>query len=134
MKIYELNIFSIEEGDNINKLKVNTPSNIQYMQLGVNGFKEILNHPDLSFSKYNRKSLYVLRNGNYIDIKNIITKINGYDVKIGRGGGQKSHLINPLDVRLTSYLMAMCNFDYELITYLNSFNKLGKNRYLLYYT
>jgi hypothetical protein len=51
---------------------------------------------------------------------------------VGRGGSQKAHALSHLDFRLSSYLMAMFNFDYNLIYSLNSFNFMGKDRYLSY--
>jgi hypothetical protein len=44
----------------------------------------------------------------------------------------KAHALSPLDLRLSSYLMAMFNFDYKLISSLNSFNLMSKDRYLSY--
>jgi hypothetical protein len=73
-----------------------------------------------------------LRNGSFLDIKNLFAKINGYEVNVGRGGSQKAHALSPLDFRLSSYLIAMFNFDYSKITYLNAFNDLEKDRYLSY--
>ena len=54
------------------------------------------------------------------------------NVNVGRGGSQKAHALSPLDIRLTTYVMAMFNFDYNLISSLNSFNTMGKDRYLSY--
>lgn len=44
----------------------------------------------------------------------------------------KAHALSPLDFRLSCYLMAMFNFDYNLISSLNSFNIMSKDRYLSY--
>jgi hypothetical protein len=67
-----------------------------------------------------------------IDIKNLFAKINNKDVNVGRGGSQKANALSPLDFRLSYYLMAMFNFDYKLISSLNSFNLMSKDRYLSY--
>ena len=76
---------------------------------------------------FNKKS--ILRNGNFLDIKNLFDAVNNCQVNLGRGGSQKSHLLSPLDFILSAYLMAMFNFDYKLISSLNTFN-LSKERYL----
>jgi len=48
------------------------------------------------------------------------------------GGGQKAHILSPLDIRLSCYLLAMFNFNHEVISYLNIFNNITKERYLSY--
>jgi hypothetical protein len=63
-------------------------------------------------------------------MKSLITKIEDCEVHLGRGSSQKSHILSPLEIRLTSYLMAMLDFDYPRIFKLNMFNFLTKNRYL----
>jgi hypothetical protein len=62
----------------------------------------------------------------------MLTKINDCYVNLGRGGGQKAHIISPLDFRLSCYLIAMFNFNYKLVNCLNTFNDLNKDRYLPY--
>ncbi len=136
MKMDKLYIFSISPDDASNKFNITTikePCLIKYIELGVEDFIKFLNMEKYIFNEYNKHSLYILRNGSYIDIKNILTKINGCDVKLGRGGGQKAHMLSPLDLRFTSYILAMFNFNYELISSLNTFNDLSKDRYLLWY-
>ena len=81
---------------------------------------------------FNKDSLFIVRGGNWIDIKNLFATINNQNVNVGRGGSQKAHALSPLDLRLSCYLMAMFNFDYKLISKLNSFNILTKDRYLSY--
>jgi len=41
-------------------------------------------------------------------------------------------MLSHLDFRLSCYLMAIFNFDYYLISKLNTFNNISKNRYLSY--
>lgn len=41
----------------------------------------------------------------------------------------KSHLLSPL-ARLSSYLMAIFDFNYKNISYLNTFSDIGKDKYL----
>jgi len=53
-------------------------------------------------------------------------------MNVGRGGSQKAHVLSPLDMRLSSYVMAMFNFNYGLISKINAFNHLDKDRYLSY--
>ena len=136
MKIDKLYIFSINTEDtpsktNITKVKGLTP--INYMELGVENFIKVLNTGNYNFLDYNRDCLYILRNGSYIDIKSILTKIMGYETKLGRGGSQKAHMLSPLDLRLSCYLMAMFNLNHKLISSLNTFNYISKDRYLVYF-
>ena len=81
---------------------------------------------------YYKNSLFIVRGGNFIDIKNLFAVIENQTVNVGRGGSQKAHGLSPLDFRLSSYLMAMFNFNYKLISSLNSFNVMTKDRYLSY--
>jgi hypothetical protein len=74
--------------------------------------------------------MYVLRNGTYFDFKYILRNVGKFGINLGRGGGQKSHIVSPLDFRLSSYLMAMCDFNFKLFNSFNMFNTLPKNKYL----
>ncbi len=80
----------------------------------------------------NKNSLYIIRNSNYYDIKLLINQINNCNVDIVRGGGSKSHIISPMEFRLSTYLMAMFNLNFQKIFELNAFNFLNKERYLPY--
>jgi len=134
MKINELNIYSISNtADKSRTYKIKEPSTVNYFEIGVKIFTKHLNDPKINFLEYNLNSLYILRNANYIEVKQIITKINGYNVNIARGASQKAHILSPLDFRLSCYLMAMFNFNFKNISYLNAFNDLKKNRYLPFY-
>jgi hypothetical protein len=133
MGIKELNIFSINDGiEKMNVFRRDNGSLITYAELKREDLVTLLNNEKADFSDYNKYSLYILRDGGFLDIKNLFSLINGYEVNVGRGGGQKAHILSPLDLRLSSYLMAMFNFNYGLISNLNSFNNLDKNRYLSY--
>jgi hypothetical protein len=81
---------------------------------------------------WNLIKLVYARGGNWMDIKNLFARIQNKDVNVGRGGSQKAHALSPLDFRLSTYLMAMFKFDYNLISSLNSFNFMSKDRYLSY--
>jgi hypothetical protein len=133
MHIKELNIISID--DHLEKMKVvrrNNGSPIIYAEMTRENLVTLLNNDKTDFSDYNRYTLYILRNGGFIDIKNLFTSINGYQTNVGRGGSQKAHFLSPLDFRLSAYIMAMFNFNYGLISNLNAFNVLDKAKYLSY--
>jgi hypothetical protein len=135
MGINKLNIITIYPNDTLEKvnyIKIKEPSTIKYLEINARDFLYYLNNPSYNFLEHNKNSLYVLKEGSYLDIKNIFTKINGFDTNVGRGGSQKSHVISPIDFRLSCYLMAMFKFDYKHITYLNAFNVMDKERYLPY--
>ena len=132
MNIDKINIFSIHnelESKSINTVISNKGSKTTYIEMNTNTFITFLNEGD-NFLEYNKDSLYIFRKGNFLNIKNIFTTINGCNVNLGRGSSQKSHGLSPLDFRLSSYLMAMFNFNYKLISYLNTFNVMSKDRYL----
>ena len=88
-----------------------------------------------SINKINKNSFITISKDpelNYIDIKNIFAKIEEHEVNIGRAFNQKSHIMSPLEFRLSFYLLAIYNFNYNLISSINSFNNINKNRYLLF--
>jgi len=135
MGIKELYIFSIDE--ELEKSRIIIRNNgclIRYVEILPNDFITILNwnKEKGDFLDYNRNSLYIIRDGSFLCIKNLFAYINGYQTNIGRGGSQKAHVLSPLDLRLSSYMMAMFNFDYKLLSTLNEFNLLSKDRYLSY--
>jgi len=135
MKINKMHIFSINGYgllDSVPQIQAKERSTVNYIEIGAEDFTSHLNNPDVDFLNYNANSLYILRGGSYIDVKNIFTKIRGCEVNVGRGGSQKSHVISPLDFRLSCYLLALFNFNYKYIHDLNAFNGLSKDRYLVY--
>lgn len=132
VNIKELNIFSIHKSDTDSVFIINEQGSsiTTYIEVGIEDFLVKLDKLELDFFKYNKNSLYIIRDANFVHIKNLIKKINNCNVNIGRGGSQKSHILSPLDLRLSSYLMAMFNFNYDLLSSLNTFNFLSKDRYL----
>jgi hypothetical protein len=132
--INKLNIISINiecKPDTINIVRTNEESLVMYIEMDSDTFIRFLNMDD-HFMEYNNNTLYILRYGDFIDIKNIFASISGYQCNIGRGGSQKAHILSPLDLRLSSYMMAMFTGNYKELSYLNTFNYLSKNRYLSY--
>lgn len=133
MQMGELNIFSIDYNsnlDNINYTVINTDPKITYIEIKPEYFVEFLSIENHKFTDYNKNSLYIVKGGNYLDIKNLFANINNCQVNLGRGGSQKSHVLSPLDFRLSCYLMAMFKLNHKLINNLNTFNYLDKIRYL----
>jgi len=133
MGIEVLNIFSIYASSldtETTTISSDKDSYVKYVSINYDNFVELLNHENCNFLELNKHSLFIARGGNWIDIKNLFATIRNKDVNVGRGGSQKAHALSPLDFRLSSYLMAMFNFDYNLISSLNSFNLMGKDRYL----
>ena len=132
INIDKLQIFSINNSNMNTITKIGVEGyNILYIDVSSEQFIKFLNS-DRYFLDYNGDSLYILRGGNFLDIKNLFAFIENNPVNIGRGGSQKSHILSPLDFRLSSYIMALFAFDYKLISSLNSFNIISKDRYLSY--
>lgn len=127
----ELTIFSINfEGRfTIDSIKSEKGAKILYFNMDHKMFMKFINSDD-RFLEYNKNSLYILRGGSYLDIKNIFSLVSGHKVNVCRGGSQKAHILSPLDLRLSVYMMAM--FGYKLLNYLNTFHDLSKDRYLSY--
>lgn len=129
--IEELIIYSIhfESKVTIDSIKSEKGTKIHYLNMNHKTFMDFINIDD-RFLEYNKKSLYILRGGNFLDIKNIFSLIGGSKINVGRGGSQKAHILSPLDLRFSAYMMAM--FNYKLLSYLNTFHDLSKDRYLSY--
>jgi hypothetical protein len=132
--INKLNILSINnecKPNTVNIIRTNEESLIMYVEMNSESFIKFLNMDD-NFMEYNKNTLYILRNGDFIDIKNLFASISGYECNVGRGGSQKAHILSPLDLRLSSYMMAMFIGNYKELSSLNTFNDLSKDRYLSY--
>jgi hypothetical protein len=135
MGIEVLHIFSIYGSFSDTKtttISSNKDSYVKYISINYDNFVELLNHDNCNFMEFNKVSLFIARGGNFLDIKNLFARIQNREVNVGRGGSQKAHALSNLDFRLSSYMMAMFKFDYQLISSLNSFNFMGKDRYLSY--
>jgi len=129
-----LTIFSInndKESNTINTIICDKGSKVKYIEMSSDKFMKFINSND-QFLEFNKNSLYILRSGNFLDIKNIFAFISGYKINIGRGGSQKAHILSPLDLRLSFYMMAMFKGNWKLLFNLNTFNDIPKDRYLSY--
>ena len=134
MGIEILLIFSIYndyESNSCDAVSCNNGSKITYYDISADNFINFIKS-QADFLEFNQHSLYIIRNGNFLDIKNVFASVSGYNVNIGRGGSQKAHILSPLDLRLSSYIMALFKNKYKWISYLNTFNQLSKDRYLSY--
>lgn len=131
--IDKLNIFYLNNTIELNTMNIitaNNTSKITFLEMRSEQFVKFLNFEHSNFIVYNKDSLYIIKDSNFLEIKNLFSIINSGPITLCRGGSQKSHMLSPLDLRLTSYLMAMFNFDYKLINNLNTFNYISKDRYL----
>jgi hypothetical protein len=84
--IKELNIFSINENynDNIKVLPSKFNPLVQYIEVNAESFQRFINLENRNFLDYNKDSLYIIRGGNYIDIKNLFATINNHQINLGR--------------------------------------------------
>lgn len=132
--IEKLNIISIGDtvSTNVVNVSTNKGSDVYYTEFDLKSFVEYLNIEDNKFININPYTLYIIRGGNFLGLKNLFSTIDGYKVTVGRGGSQKSHILSPLDLRLSFYMMAMFGFNYETIKSLNAFNNVDKSVYLSY--
>ena len=133
MGIEELNIFSIHNRSDIpphSFVYSDKGCLVKYMESRSDIFIKFINQENRDFRNYNKHSLFIVRGGDYISIKNMFNTINNQEVNLGRGGSQKAHMLSPLDFRLSCYMMAMSGFNHNLINKLNTFNYITKDRYL----
>jgi hypothetical protein len=85
---------------------------------------------NMNFWHFNPNTVYILRDGNYADIKFLFTSIDNTPASIVRGRGQKHHAISPMEVRLSTYLIILCNMNFTKVNKENKFNSMTKERYL----
>lgn len=126
-------IFSIVVDDSfeLKITEVDHPCKVKYIEVGVSFFVEnFLKSENVNFWQYNKNTLYILRNGNYSDVKELFTQIQDTKVKVVRGSSQKAHLVSPIDFRLSSYLLILFGMDYKKFNSENAFNIVQKDRYL----
>lgn len=118
---FECEIFQLEQG-----------SQTKYIKVGLRYFVgNFLQNPNnTNFWEYNKNTLYILKDGNYSDIKELFTIIQDTKALVVRGSSQKAHIVSPIDFRLSSYLLILCKLNYKKFYYNNSFNELSKDKYL----
>nr|YP_010044489.1 hypothetical protein J6816_mgp02 [Tolypocladium guangdongense]QPF24434.1 hypothetical protein [Tolypocladium guangdongense] len=122
---------TIDEKHECEILEIKEPSKIVYIEIGIKLFLEkILDNSDHDFWKYNKNTLYILRDGSYSYLQDLFAVIDGKEVNIVRGSSQKSHMVSPIDFRLSSYMMILCNMDYKKFCQQNAFNCINKFRFL----
>jgi len=129
-----LNIVLIDheyEANKVTCVMANKHSPVSYIEMGPDSFINIiLNNHKINFLEVNKNTLYILKNGCFSYIKALFSKINGCEVNLCKGKSQKAHLLSHLDLRLSTYLMALYTFDYQKISSLNGFSVAGKYQYL----
>jgi hypothetical protein len=132
MSIDKLNIIDINKKcpvNVVNIVKVDKGCHINYIDINPLVFSKMMLN-DGEFLEKNKYTLFLLRDGNFSTVKALFSKINDCDVNVCKGNSQKSHLLSPLDFRLSNYIMALFNFNYKNISYLNKFNDISKDKYL----
>nr|YP_010526683.1 hypothetical protein OOD12_mgp16 [Pleurocordyceps sinensis]UXR11751.1 hypothetical protein [Pleurocordyceps sinensis] len=111
--------------------KIEEPSKVLHIEMGLIFFMErFLRNPNYDFWKHNKNTIYILKEGSYAHVRDIFTAIGNEKVQIVRGSSQKSHIISPIDFRLSCYMLVLCNLNYNICCSRNAFNVLTKDRYL----
>nr|YP_009268561.1 hypothetical protein [Beauveria caledonica]AMD61825.1 hypothetical protein [Beauveria caledonica] len=132
MNIDELLVFSLNlENTETKVIRLDVPTKIVYINISIENFIEsILHNEKNDFWKHNLNSLYILRDGDYLDLHVIFETINNRKVQVVRGSSQKSHVVSPIDSRLSCYMMILYNMNYQKFSENNAFNYMNKKRYL----
>lgn len=134
MELDVLYIISINIDDSLEYeiMELEHQSNVKYINVGLRFFVDnfLQNSEYHNFWQFNKNTLYILRGGSYSDIKELFTIIQDTKVSLVRGSSQKSHMVSPVDFRLSCYLLILCKMNYKKFHSKNSFNILGKERYL----
>jgi hypothetical protein len=129
-----MSIFSIHQQDVISQVTVDSSYHqatpILYKEINRDSFFSYLKDKNCNFYYENVSSLYILRNSTFRDLKILLTQIEGYKVDIVRGSSQKAHLVSPLDLRLSAYMLAIFGLDFKELSHFNDFNTVEKRKYL----
>jgi hypothetical protein len=102
-----------------------------FMEMNLEDFISQLN-VNTDFTTYNPNTLFIFRDSNYQEIKSLLTNIGGANVDLVRGSSQKAHILSPLDLRLSTYMLALIGLNYSKLSFFNVFNDLVKEKYLPY--
>lgn len=98
--------------------------------ISTDTFVHLIMSVDFNFSVINKHCLYICHQMSW---SGVIRKFKrDIDVTISGGSNVKRHLLSPLDVRLSSYLIAIFNLNCLEVINHNNFNALDKNIYLPY--
>lgn len=133
--IKTLNIFFISAENReyyVKRIIKDNCCKLTYINIHENEYLNLLavKNGDREFAHYNPHSLYILDNGSFKDIKRMINTVEELNVDIVRGSSQKSHVLSPLELRLSFYICAIFKGNYSEAFNTNSFNKLEKWKYL----
>jgi len=131
MNIDQLYIFSIVIDETF-EYKVTEVEQVKYIEMGLVYFiNNYLGNPNnTEFWKYNKDTLYILRDSNYSDVNKLFSRVKDVNMSVTRGTSQKAHMVSPIDFRLSCYLMILCDMNYKKFCAENSFNVISKDRYL----
>jgi hypothetical protein len=92
-------------------------------------FMDFINSGVYNFGDNNKYTLYLLKKGTFDQIKTLFQVADReYVINFGKGS-QKSHICSDIEFRLTLYLFALYNKDFNFLRYSNNFSNLNKNQY-----
>jgi hypothetical protein len=92
-------------------------------------FMDFINSGVYNFADNNKYTLYLLKKGTFAQIKALFQVADReYVINFGKGS-QKSHICSDIEFRLTLYLFALYNKDFNFLRYSNNFSNLNKNQY-----
>jgi hypothetical protein len=130
-KFYIVNI-NLENSDIVHTGEVDSPTPIKYIDVGLKFFMENFFNGESSsvFWEANKHTLYILRNANYSHVKEIFKEMEHINVDVVRGSVQRSHVVSPIDFRLSCYMLLLFNLNFNKFVMENSFNNISKDRFL----
>lgn len=118
-------IINISENDN-------KDNNIQYsfqiesttyLKFNLSVFQEFISRDDINEHLHN--TLFITDNIPWSTIVYTI-KESKYEVSVSGGSNNKRHLISKLNTRLLCYLLAIFQFNYHQLNFLNGFDTINK--------
>lgn len=107
---------------------------LKYTQIQLNYISDynlvkLLTSPSFNFSETNKYCLYLLYNMNWNDVIQLFHS-SEFNITVSGGSNNKRHLLSPTDIRLTTYIIALCGLNASNVISNNDFNNLDKDRYL----
>lgn len=89
----------------------------------------MINSDSFNFDEMNKYCLYIFVDMSWFELA-VMFKSANVDVIISGGSTSKRHLISPLQLRLSSYIIALFDMDSIEANNYNNFRNISKERYL----
>ena len=114
----------ISKKDNLESFRI---QNNVYIEVNIEQFKYFISRDDINDCL--PETLFITDDIPWYEIVWAL-KDSKHEVSVSGGSNNKRHLISKLNTRLICYMLAIFNFDYHRLNFLNGFDTVGKREIL----